>query len=140
MKNLRETVPLSGAQVNNSRCPVFTGKYVEYHRFRKEWWAHRRTYYGHVMDGLVSRALKEKCLSGSMRSMVNNIEDLQEAWDTLETCFDRQEKYITEVLDPIIKFRKYRAFDNGAVREFLLSAKVNHAGGQESRTPPSPHQ
>ncbi len=50
--------------------------------------------------------------------MVNDIEDLQEIWDTLDTCFDRPEKYIAEVLDPIIKFRKYRAFDNRAIREF----------------------
>jgi hypothetical protein len=59
--------------------------------------------------------------------MVINIEGLQEIWDTLDTCFDRTEKYITEALDPIIKFRKYRAFNNRAVREFyslLMSAML----------------
>jgi hypothetical protein len=57
--------------------------------------------------------------------MVNYIEDLQEVWDTLNTCFDRPEKYIADALDPIVKFRKYRAFENGAKREFysLLGAR-----------------
>jgi hypothetical protein len=50
--------------------------------------------------------------------LVNDIEDLQEIWDTLDTCFDGSEKYIAEALDPIVKFRKYRVFDNGAIREF----------------------
>jgi hypothetical protein len=61
--------------------------------------------------------------------MVINIEGLQEIWDTLDTCFDRTEKYITEALDPIIKFRKYRAFNNGAV---LLSAKVAMLGARKA--------
>jgi hypothetical protein len=50
--------------------------------------------------------------------MVNNIEDLQEKWDTLDTCYDRPEKYITEALEPIVKFRRYRAFEHGVIREF----------------------
>jgi hypothetical protein len=39
------------------------------------------------------------------RPMVNEIKELQEAWDTLDTCFDRPEKYTAEALDPINKFR-----------------------------------
>ncbi len=50
--------------------------------------------------------------------MADSVEDLQEIWETLDTCFDRPEKHIAEARDPIVKFRKYRAFDNGAVREF----------------------
>ncbi len=91
---------------------------MESPRFRKEWCADRRTYHGHVRDELVCRALKEKSLTGSAGAMVNEIEELQEVWDTLETCFDRPEKYIAEALDPIIKFRKHKAFENGAIREF----------------------
>ncbi len=60
-------------------------KYVEYPRFRKERWAYRRTYHGHVRDKLVGRALKEKSLMGSARAMIDYIEDLQEIWDTLDT-------------------------------------------------------
>ncbi len=45
--------------------------------------------------------------------MVYEIEDLQEIWDTLDTCFDRLEKYIAEALDPIVKFK------NGTIREFF---------------------
>ncbi len=36
---------LMGAQANDSRWPTFSGKYVEYPRFRKEWWAYRQTYH-----------------------------------------------------------------------------------------------
>jgi hypothetical protein len=97
---------------------VFNGRYVKYPRFRKEWWAYRQTYHGHVRDELACRALKEKSLASCVRVLVNDIEDLQEAWDTLDTCFDWPEKYIVEALDPIVKFRSYRAYDNRAVREF----------------------
>jgi hypothetical protein len=38
------------AQANDSGWPTFSGKYVEYPRFRKEWWAYRQTYHGHVRD------------------------------------------------------------------------------------------
>ncbi len=39
---------LMGAQANDSGWPTFSGKYVEYPRFRKEWWAYRQTSHGHV--------------------------------------------------------------------------------------------
>ncbi len=48
----------------------------------------------------------------------NDIENLQEAWGTLDTCFDHPEKYILEAIEPIIKFSGYKSLDNGAVREF----------------------
>ncbi len=67
---------------------------MEYPRFRKEWWAYRETYHGHVMDELVCFSLKERSLASGLRIPVHDIEDLREAWDTLDTCFDRPEKYI----------------------------------------------
>jgi hypothetical protein len=117
---------LMGAQANDSGWPTFSGKYVEYPRFRKEWWAYRQTYHGHMRDKLVCRSLKEKSLASCVKMLVNDIDDLQEAWSTLDTCFDQPEKYIAEALDPVIKFRSYKAFDNGAIREFysLLRAAV----------------
>jgi hypothetical protein len=51
---------LMGAQANDSGWPTFSGKYVEYPRFCKEWWAYRQTYDGHVRDELVCRSLKER--------------------------------------------------------------------------------
>jgi hypothetical protein len=63
---------LSGAQANDSGWPLFTGKYVEYPQFRKEWWAYRGTYHGHVRDELVGRMLKEKCLLGGVRNMMRH--------------------------------------------------------------------
>jgi hypothetical protein len=37
---------LAGAQANDIGWPVFNRRYVEYSRFRKEWWAHSQTYKG----------------------------------------------------------------------------------------------
>jgi hypothetical protein len=41
---------------------------------------------------------------------VGDVEDLNKVWDTLDTCYDRPEKYIGEALESIIKFKKYRIF------------------------------
>jgi hypothetical protein len=58
---------LAGAQANDSGWPTFNGKYVEYPLFRKEWWAYRQTYHGHVRDELACRSLKERSLASSIR-------------------------------------------------------------------------
>jgi hypothetical protein len=123
---------LMGAQANDNGWPTFSGKYVEYPRFRKEWWAYRQTYHGHVRDELVCRSLKERSLASSVKVLVNNIDDLREAWSTLDTCFDRPEKYITEALDPVIKFRSYKAFDNGAIREFYSLLRAAMMGARKA--------
>jgi hypothetical protein len=117
---------LMGAQANGSGWPTFSGRYAEYPRFRKEWWAHRQTYHGQVRGELVCRSLKERNLASSVKILVNDIDDLREAWNTLDTCFDRPEKYISEALEPILKFRSYKMFDNRAIREFysLLQAAM----------------
>jgi ribulose bisphosphate carboxylase small subunit len=91
---------MMNAQANDSGWPTFSGKYVEYPRFRKEWWAYRQTYHGHMRDELVCRSLKERSLASHIRLLVNDIDDLREAWNTLDTCFDRPEKYISEALYP----------------------------------------
>jgi hypothetical protein len=70
-----------------------------------------------MRDELVCRSLKERSLASSFRILVNDIEDLREEWSTLDTCFDQLEKYIAEALEPIIKFRGYKMFNNGAIRE-----------------------
>jgi hypothetical protein len=105
-------------------------KYVEYPRFRKEWWAYIQTYHGYVRDELVCRSLKERSLASNVRMLVNDIDDLREAWSTLDTCFDRPDKYISEALEPVVKFRSYKAFDSGAIREFyfILRAAMMGAG------------
>ncbi len=111
---------------------TFSGKYVEYPRFRKEWWAYRHTYYGHVRDELMCRNLKEKSLASSVRILVSDIEDLKEAWGMLDTCFDRPKKYIIEALDPITKFKGYKAFDSGAVREFYSLLRAGMMGARKA--------
>ncbi len=62
---------LAGAQANYSGWPIFNGKYVEYPRFRKEWWAYKQTYHGHVRDELACRSLKERSLASSIQILVN---------------------------------------------------------------------
>ncbi len=123
---------MMNAQANDSGWPTFSGKYVEYPRFRREWWAYRQTYHGHVRDELVCRSLKERSLASYVRLLVNNIDDLREAWNTLDTCFDRPEKYISEALDPVIKFRSYKAFDNGAIREFYSILRAAMMGARKA--------
>jgi hypothetical protein len=123
---------LMGAQANDSGWPTFSGKYVEYLRFRKEWWAYRRTYHEHVRDELVCRSLKERSLASNVRLLVNDIDDLREAWNTLGTCFDRPEKYISEALDPVVKFRSYKAFNNGSIREFYSILRAAMMGARKA--------
>ncbi len=123
---------MMNAQANDSGWPTFSGKYVEYPRFRKEWWAYRQTYHGHVRDELVCRSLKEKSLASHVRLLVNDIDDLREAWDTLNTCFDWPDKYISEALDPVIKFRSYKAFDSGAIREFYSLLRAAMMGAKKA--------
>jgi hypothetical protein len=123
---------LMGAQANVSGWPTFNGKYVKYPRFRKEWWAYRQTYHGHVRDELVCRSLKERSLASSVKILVNDIDDLREAWNTLDTCFDRPEKYIAEALEPVVKFRSYKMFDNGAIREFYSLLRAAMMGARKA--------
>jgi hypothetical protein len=123
---------LVGAQANDSGWPTFSGKYVEYPRFWKEWWAYRHTYHGHVRDELVCRSLKENSLTSSVKILVNDIEDLREAWGTLDTCFDRPEKFIAEALVPVTKFKGYKAFDSGAVREFYSLLRAAMMGARKA--------
>jgi hypothetical protein len=58
---------MMNAQANDSGWPTFSGKYVEYPRFRKEWWAYRQTYHGHVCNELVCHSLKEGSLASHVR-------------------------------------------------------------------------
>jgi hypothetical protein len=61
--------------------------------------------------------------------MVSHLDDLREIWETLDTCYERPEKYMEEVLRPIVEFRRYKITDSAAVREFysLLRAAIKGA-------------
>jgi hypothetical protein len=85
-----------------------------------------------VRDELVCRSLKEKSLASNVRVMVNDIDDLKEVWNTLNTCYDRPGKYISEALDPVIKFRAYKPFDSGAVREFYSLLRAAMMGARKA--------
>ncbi len=120
-------------QANDSGWPVFDGRYASYPRFRKEWRVYRETYHSAVNEDLAARALRDKCLGGDALRMVSHLDDLREMWETLDTCYERPEKYMEETLRPIVDFRRYKITDSAAVREFysLLRAAIKGAKGLE---------
>jgi hypothetical protein len=111
--------------------PTFDGRNASYPRFKREWIAYRETYHSAVNNDLAAKALKDKCIKGDTLRMVSHLDDLQEIWETLDTCFERPEKCMEEVLRPIVEFKKYRATNSSAVREFysLLRAAIKGAKG-----------
>jgi hypothetical protein len=82
-----------------------------------------------VNDDLAAKTLREKCVKGDALRMVSHLDDLKEIWDTLDTCYERPEKYMQEALRPIMELRKYKVSDSGAVREFysILRAAIKGA-------------
>jgi hypothetical protein len=118
-------------KANDSGWPTFNSRYASYPRFKREWAAYGETYHSVVNDDLAAKTLREKCVKGDALRMVSHLDDLQEIWDTLDTCFERPEKYMEEVLRPKVEFRKYKAADSCAVREFysLLRAAIKGAKG-----------
>jgi hypothetical protein len=105
-------------QANDSGWPTFDRRNASYLRFKKEWKAYRETYHSAVNNDLAAKALRDKCIQGDALRMVSHLDDLQEIWETLDTCYERPEKYMEEVLRPIVDFRRYKVTDNAAVREF----------------------
>jgi hypothetical protein len=61
--------------------------------------------------------------------MVSHLDDLRKMWETLDTCYERPDKYMEEALRPIVDFRRYKISDSAAVREFysLLRAAIKGA-------------
>jgi hypothetical protein len=82
-----------------------------------------------VSSNLAAKTLREKCESRDAVKMIGYLEDLDEIWETLDTCYERPEKYMVEALKPILEFRRYRVFDNCAARDFysLLRAAIKAA-------------
>jgi hypothetical protein len=105
-------------QANDSGWPVSDGRYASYPRFKKEWRAYRETYNSAVNNDLAARALRDKCVKGDALQMISHLDDLREIWETLDTCYERPEKYMEEALRPIVDFRRYKITDNAVVREF----------------------
>jgi hypothetical protein len=116
-------------RANDSGWPTFDGRYMSYPRFKKEWGAYRQTYHSAVSDDLAARTLRDKCLQGDALQMVNHLNDLREMWETLDTCYERPDKYAEEALRPIVDFRRYKIADSAAVREFysLVRAAIKGA-------------
>ncbi len=82
-----------------------------------------------MSDDLAAKTMWEKCVKGDAFKMVSHLDDLGEMWDTLDTCYERPEKYMEEALWPVLEFRKYRVGDSSAVREFysILRAAIKGA-------------
>jgi hypothetical protein len=51
-----------------------------------------------VENGLVAKALMEKCVNEEVKKIISNIEDLNEMWSTMDLCYVRPEKYEVEAL------------------------------------------
>jgi hypothetical protein len=117
-------------KANDSGWATFDGRYASYPRFKREWMAYRETYHSMVNDDLAAKTLREKCVKGDALRMVSHLDDLREIWDTLDTCFERPEKYMEEALQPIVEFRKYKAADSSAVREFYSVLRVAIKGAR----------
>jgi hypothetical protein len=60
-------------------------------------------------------------------------------WETLDTCYERPEKYMEEVLRPIVEFRRYKITDRSG-QGVLLTAESRHQGGQGDREVGPPGQ
>jgi hypothetical protein len=105
-------------RANNNGWPMFNGRFVNYPQFKKEWQAYRQAYHALVSNDLAAKTLREKCVSGEAVNMIGHLEDLDEIWETLDTCYERLEKYMVEALKPILEFRKDGVYDNCAVRKF----------------------
>jgi hypothetical protein len=116
-------------RANDSGWPTFDGRFVSYPCFKREWGAYRQTYHSAVSDDLAARTLRDKCLQGDALQMVNHLDDLREMWETLDTCYERPDKYAEEALKPIVDFRRYKVVDSAAVREFysLVRAAIKGA-------------
>ncbi len=91
---------LGHMQANDSGWPTFNGRYASYPRFKKEWKAYRETYHSAVSNDLASKALRDKCIQGDALRMVSHLDDLQEIWETLDTCYERPEKYMRKCFGP----------------------------------------
>jgi hypothetical protein len=95
-------------RANDSGWPAFDGRYASYPCFKRQWRAYRETYHSTVNNDLAAKALRDRCIKGDALRMVSHLDDLQEMWETLNTCFERPEKYMEEVLRPIVEFRRYK--------------------------------
>ncbi len=69
-----------------------------------------------VGTDLVTKILREKCVSGDAQRMIGNVEDLVEHRDTQYT-----EYLLPEALKPIIEFKSYRVSDSGTLRILLIT-------------------
>jgi hypothetical protein len=61
---------------------------------------------------------------------VGDVEELDEVWDTLDTCYDQPEKYIAKALEPVIMFRMYKVFAHTAIKKILLPSKSAMMGAR----------
>jgi hypothetical protein len=112
-------------QANDSGWPTFDGRYASYPRFKKEWKAYRETYHSAVNNDLAAKALREKCIKGDALRMVSHLDDLQEIWETLDTCYERPEKYMEEALRPS-GFQEVQDHRQCSSKGILLVAKGCH--------------
>jgi hypothetical protein len=69
------------------------------------------------------------------------MEKLDEVWETLVTCYNRPEKYTSETLEPIVKFKRYKAPPQAfRYQGILLLAEGGHDRSQRGPFAPQTNQ
>ncbi len=58
--------------------------------------------YRMVIDSLVIKSLKEKCVKAEANLVIGNKNNLHETWGKLYVCYECPDKYIAEMLQPIV--------------------------------------
>jgi hypothetical protein len=69
------------------------------------------------------------------------MEELDEVSETLDMCYNRPEKYIPETLEPIVKFKRYKApLQAFRYQGILLLAEGGHDRSQRGPVAPQKNQ
>jgi hypothetical protein len=72
--------------------------------------------------------LKVKCLTAAVKTVVGDVEEQDQVWEMLYTCHSHPEKYIAEVLEPIVKFHRYKVHEHASISEFYYFLKAAMIG------------
>jgi hypothetical protein len=93
-----------------------------------------------AVNDQVPNTLSEKLLNEEVRKMISNIENLNRMWKTVDTCYQRPKKYISEVLQSVTNSEKNQDVRQHGYQRILLPAKSCHQRGQSRGSPETAHE
>ncbi len=76
-----------------------------------------------MRENLVTKNLREKCMNQQVKKMTENIKSFSEIWQTMDTYYERPDKYIAEALKPLV-ISEHEVADIAVVRDFFLLLRV----------------